>query len=216
MLHHWNWKNISQPHNSTSRRWVSLIRVKEERRHSDSESNYLCHHMTPHLPRPSLFFIYLTTQTTQTTIKWRPPTKKTSSQGMIWPTNASSWSSDTDCPNENTQITPSTVNLAVIMIWFLHPFFEMVRDQLFESSYRDHPNGRLGIARRIGPNRCPKNFEPDAGFISMTSRRTIIYLCLYNVFFYILYIYITYMWVYIIFFIIQYSSISCTWSCCKV
>ena len=45
------------------------------------------------------------------------------------------------------------------------------------------PNGRLGIARRIGPNRCPKNFEPDAGFISMTSRRTIIYLCLYNVFF---------------------------------
>lgn len=45
------------------------------------------------------------------------------------------------------------------------------------------PNGRLGIARRIGPNRCPKNFEPDAGFIPMTSQRTTIYLCLYNVFF---------------------------------
>ena len=74
--------------------------------HSDSGSIPLPWHDPS--SSPALPFIHLTTQTTQTTIKWRPPTKKTSSQGMIWPTNAFSWSSHTDCPNKNNQMTPST------------------------------------------------------------------------------------------------------------
>lgn len=131
---------ISQPHNSTSRRWVSLIRVKEKRRHSDSESNTFA-------TRPFIF----PGPPCSSSIWPHRPHKPRSNGGLQrkpaakeWFGQPMPWSSTPKGKHPNDPI----VNLAVRSTLRIH---------------RHHPNG-LGIARRIGPNRCPKNFEPDAGW----------------------------------------------------